>query len=131
MECGIRHRVLIVDDSKTTRDGVAEMVADAGLIPVVAADAREGLEHVRDGIDLVISEIRLPDVDGIDFLQAIRVIDRTLPLLLIARNAGPANLAEAETLEVAGLLTKPFTHFEFREALDAALYGGRRTLSHL
>ena len=71
------------------------------------------------------------EVDGPSFLWRIRAIDRELPILVMASDALALHAVEAQALGVAGCLLKPFTHFEFREALDAALYEGGRTLSDL
>lgn len=124
-----RHRVLIVDRSEAFRDLVAEMVADTGLLPVLAKDTREGLAHVRQGVGLVVCEVRTGELDGSRFLWRIRAIDWAPPILLIPDEPLAIDILEAEALGVAGCLLRPFTHFEFREALDAALYDGRRTLS--
>ena len=76
-------RILVVDDEPAMREAVASFLETRGYQVETAADAPSGLSIVRRGVDLVISDVRMPELDGIEFLQEIRPIQPNLPVILM------------------------------------------------
>ncbi|HEY7675598.1 MAG TPA: response regulator [Candidatus Methylomirabilis sp.] len=101
-------RILVVDDEPRTREAVALYLQDLGYQVESTGDAQSGLEVVRDGVDLVITDIRMPEMDGIEFLQEIRAAHPGLPVMLITGYPGPEASWDARQLEATAFLSKPF-----------------------
>jgi DNA-binding NtrC family response regulator len=101
-------RILVVDDEPRTREAVALFLHDLGYQVESTGDAQSGLEVVREGVDLVITDIRMPEMDGIEFLQEIRAVHPGLPVMLITGYPGPEASWDARQLEATAFLSKPF-----------------------
>jgi two-component system chemotaxis sensor kinase CheA len=79
-------RVLVVDDQFTVRELQRSILEAAGYPVETAKDGREGLERVRRGdIDLVLSDLEMPEMDGLEMLAAIRADPATesLPVVIV------------------------------------------------
>ena len=101
-------RILVVDDDTRTREAVMLYLQGLGYQVECTGDAQTGLDVVRKGIDLVISDIRMPEMDGIEFLQEIRALQPALPVILITGYPGPEASWDARQLEATAFLSKPF-----------------------
>jgi len=79
-----RAKVLIIEDDPDGRRSVTEAVADAGFDTVAAATAAEGLKRFeQDAFDAVLSDLVLPDQDGIAVLQKIKQLKPTVPVIIM------------------------------------------------
>lgn len=120
-------RILIIDDEENLRDLVKSYLRAEGYEVSEAADGETGVEAVRERHpDLVILDIGLPGIDGIETLRQIRTFSDVFVILLTAR-------AE-ETDKVIGLsvgaddyLTKPFSPRELVARVKAMMRRGRAT----
>lgn len=101
-------RILVVDDEPRTREAVALYLQGLGYQVETTGDAQSGLDVVRNGVDLVITDIRMPEMDGIEFLQEIRSVHPGLPVILITGYPGPEASWDARQLEATAFLSKPF-----------------------
>ena len=101
-------RILVVDDEPRTREAVALYLQGLGYRVETTGDAQSGLAVVRNGVDLVITDIRMPEMDGIEFLQEIRSVHPGLPVILITGYPGPEASWDARQLEATAFLSKPF-----------------------
>ncbi len=101
-------RILVVDDEPRTREAVALYLQGLGYLVETTGDAQSGLDVVRKGVDLVITDIRMPEMDGIEFLQEIRAAHPGLPVILITGYPGPEASWDARQLEATAFLSKPF-----------------------
>ncbi|MFK7987218.1 MAG: sigma-54-dependent transcriptional regulator [Sandaracinaceae bacterium] len=85
--------ILVVDDEKNIRRTLRMVLEGEGYDVVDAPNAEEGLERVRaGGVDLVLLDIRLPGMSGLEALPLLRASDPALPVIVIS---GHASLAEA------------------------------------
>ena len=76
--------VIFVDDDKDVRDTTIESLLLAGHEVTAFAKAERALERLsRDFRGVIVSDIRMPGMDGIQFLQAIQEIDEALPVILV------------------------------------------------
>jgi len=121
-------RVLVVDDQPDFRHGLARLLVMAGHAPSEAADGAEALRHLAaHPVDLVISDLFMPGVDGLEFL---RELARRHPgTRVIAVSGGgfmdPASiLAVATTLGAVRTLTKPIDPPRFLALVDEVLAAG-------
>ena len=117
-------RILIIDDDRAFREGLAETLADAGHIPIEAADAGSALALMtRETFDLVFLDYRLPMVDGIETLARIR--DRwgttAPPVVVLTAFATSGNTIAAMKLGAFDHLTKPIGRVDVLEVVERAL----------
>jgi len=79
-------RILIADDEKAIRDSLKMVLEDEGYSPETAADGNEALEKIKSGdFDIVITDIKMPNVDGIEILnQASKIAPSTFFIIMTA-----------------------------------------------
>ncbi len=118
-------RVLVVDDDVLVRETIACTLERAKHVVLQAGNGQEALDALDRGpLDLVISDILMPEVDGIGLILAMR--KRHPPLKVIAMSGGGRTrnmdfLRMAEALGAHKTLAKPFTPEQLAKAVDDAL----------
>lgn len=107
--------ILIVDDSATLRASVNFVLTDAGFDVLQAKNGQEGLEKLdeskRSGIkiDMIISDINMPIMDGITFIKEVKKGDfRFVPILILTTESENAKKMEGKAAGASGWLVKPF-----------------------
>lgn len=104
-----RPRVLVVDDEASIRDLLAKTLALADYDVDVAHDGRAALERMRLlGYDLLITDLKMPGVDGLAVIREARRLRANIPVIIITGFSTEASAIEAANLGVSGYLTKPF-----------------------
>ena len=104
-----RPRVLVVDDEASIRDLLAKTLALAEYDVDLAPDGRAALERLRIiGYDLLITDLKMPGVDGLTVIREARRLKSDLPVIIITGYSTEASAIEAVNLGVSGYLTKPF-----------------------
>jgi two-component system chemotaxis response regulator CheY len=108
----VTRRLLIVDDSKVMRDMVAACLRPIGEITFeFAASGLEAIERLAlAGYDLVVLDLNMPDVGGIEVIEFIRSQDklRSLPILVVTTRGDDASRARVLEAGASGFLAKPF-----------------------
>ena len=113
-------RILIVDDEAAIRRLVRGAVARAGHSVTEAADAATGLlEARREGCELVLLDLGLPDRDGLELIPLIKAMDRSV-VVLTARDATAEKVAALD-LGADDYITKPFDTEELLARIRAGL----------
>src|ERR1700691_3040858 len=113
--------VLIVDDSSVMRKIVERALRQAGLIlakVVGGGSGCEGLEALgREPVGLVVSDINMPSMDGLEFLRQIQSqgLARGVPVVMITTESGEEHVREALAAGAQGYTRKPFTPDQVRE----------------
>lgn len=97
---GSGERVLLVDDDEAVRRSAARILRDAGYAAAEAARPSEAIDRVSDGIDLLVTDIALPEISGRELADRVRERMPDLPVLFISGHADE---------EDPSLLAKPFT----------------------
>ena len=127
-------RVLVVEDEATLRDLLREALEDLGCVVSTAADGPAGLEIVMSGaaLDLLVTDVGLPGLDGRRLAEAARGVRPDLPVLFITGYAGGAldDLSDGADLP-AGMqvIGKPFTLAALADRLSEMIGLGRERLS--
>jgi len=118
-----RLTILIVDDNRDTADTTAVLLEEMGLEALPAYSAREGLDYLdeRKDVCLVISDIRMPGVDGFDFIRAVNHRFPQMPTLL---TTGLPVTDDDIVPRGTSILQKPFAFDELRRAMSERLYLG-------
>ncbi|BAE50236.1 response regulator [Paramagnetospirillum magneticum] len=105
-------RVLLVDDNEVNREVAAGLLQRRGHHVVCACDGHEGVEAAaRGGFDLVLLDMRMPGMDGIDTARAIRALPgeaAKVPLYLLTANPVKEDEARWREAGILGCLAKPF-----------------------
>jgi two-component system, OmpR family, response regulator MprA len=115
-------RVLVVDDDRALRDALRRALTLGGYDVVAAEGGREGLERVRSSRpDVVVLDLLMPDVDGIEVCHRLRADgDRTPILLLTARDAVDDRIAGLDA-GADDYLVKPFDVEELKARVRALI----------
>jgi putative two-component system response regulator len=125
-------RVLVIDDEGVVRGLMQEILREAGYSVQTAATAQEAAAHLATSeIDLVVSDIVMPDLSGLELLEAVRLHRPSLPVVLVTGADTYENLNQALTRGADGLVSKPFTHAALRDAVAAALERAGRSEQEL
>jgi two-component system chemotaxis response regulator CheY len=120
--------VLVVDDSKVMRDMV---VACLRSLPEArftqAASGLEAIERLSLGrFDLVVLDLNMPDISGIEVLEFVRAQDslKTLPILVVTTRGDETSRAQAMAAGASLFVTKPFTPDAIAQDAQRLLDGG-------
>jgi DNA-binding response OmpR family regulator len=113
--------VLVVDDEPTLRDSLAEALTQDGLRVITAADGREALERFRaDPPDLVLLDLMLPQVSGIDVCRILRR-ESTVPIIMLTAKDSEIDKVVGLELGADDYVTKPFSLNELMARIRAQL----------
>lgn len=118
-------KILIVDDSRVMRQIVVRTLRQAGLGGheiVEASNGKEGFDAVGEHQpDVVLSDWNMPEMTGIEMLQALRANGRNVPLGFVTSEGAPDMVSRAQASGAMFVITKPFTPEGFRDALEPVL----------
>ena len=121
--------ILVIEDHKEFRTTLTEMLRTAEHDVRAVGNGREGLDLLAtDSFDLLVTDILMPEVDGIELLTAVRKTHAHLPVVAISGGGSmPASLAlsMSTSLGADAVLFKPFFVDELLEAVDRALKTGK------
>ncbi|MFT3990567.1 MAG: response regulator [Luteolibacter sp.] len=115
-------RLLVVDDEPTLRLGFSYALTNASTQVDAAATGRQALElsAARD-YQAIILDLRMPDIDGIGVIQALRSIGSNVPIVLCTAALTPASALQAMQQGVVDYLLKPIRPPELRGVVDFIL----------
>ena len=121
-------RTLIVDDSTVMRKIVERSLRQAGLDPLVVYEAgsgSEGLDVLKSKqVDLILSDINMPSMDGLEFLRQIRAQNLApgVPVVMITTESSEEHVKQAILAGAEGYIRKPFTAEQVKERVLALLH---------
>lgn len=119
--------ILVIEDDEQLRGMLAQMLTQDNHRVMTAEDGEEGLRLVRDkNPELVITDILLPKMDGIEFIMALNRMGSPTAVIAISggRRAISAdfNLDSATLMGVKATIAKPFSLVDLRQAIAKALH---------
>jgi two-component system response regulator MprA len=121
-------RILITDDDAQIRTLLKRLLEIRGHVVIVAADGCEGLQRIRDGaLDLVVLDLVMPCMDGLETIKAMRAEDISVPVIVMsggARSNGTNLLPAALELGALRAIGKPFSNKDFVSAVENVLTRG-------
>jgi len=89
-------RILVIDDEASIRDSLRMTLEYDGYEFIGAATGQEGLALVeREAPDLVLLDVKMPGMDGLDVLERLRSMNETLPVVMISGHGTTATAVEA------------------------------------
>ena len=102
-------RILVVDDERSMRELLAIVLRRKGYEVLLAENGRTAIETLeREPVDLLISDIKMPDLTGVEVLRAAKRIDRDILGIMITAFASTETAVEAMRLGACDYLSKPF-----------------------
>ena len=117
-----RVKVLVIDDEKVVLDSVDKILTDEGYDVATNLSGRDGLnEALTTDYDIVLTDIRMPDIGGMRVLRDIKRSKPTLPVVMITGYASVHSSVQAMKLGAADYVEKPFTPDQLIKAVDTAL----------
>ncbi|WP_112321093.1 response regulator [Oceanibium sediminis] len=113
--------VLAVDDTRALRSMLADCLKKGGHQVVLAADGVEALDKLRQHKpDMVITDLNMPRMNGLDFIEAARrePEGRALPMLLLTTETAQSLKDRARAVKATGWLNKPFDPGQILSLVD-------------
>ena len=113
-------KVLVVDDSGIMRKIIIRSLNACGVSDIVeGANGNEGLAAFQSGpVDIVLTDWNMPEMSGLELLQAIRATGSAVPVIMITTEGDKSSVIEAVQAGVTDYLCKPFEQDELRDKLD-------------
>ncbi len=105
-------KLLVADDDRDFRESLDEDFSRRGKVTTLAAGGQEALDICRhvDQLHLVILDVHMPRLSGLEALQQMRALSAApVPCVLMSAQMDDKIVRQAESLQTAGLLSKPFT----------------------
>jgi len=125
MERQSAYRVLVIDDQRVVRQYLQLMLQRAGYDVLVASDGQKGIQALEtNSIDLVLTDLKMPILDGYDVLRYVQQSWPQVPVVLMTAYGSPTVEEEARQLGASGYLAKPFEFEALARILRQIRAGG-------
>lgn len=120
-------RILVAEDDADTRVALTQLLEGDGYAVQTASSGAELLELLSPWIleeqpeppaDVIITDIRMPGLSGLNIVEGLRANGCTLPIVVITAFADPSTRRRVEEMGVSALLPKPFEPAELERALE-------------
>jgi two-component system nitrogen regulation response regulator NtrX len=121
-----KSRILVIDDEAAIRDSLRMTLEYEGYEFIGAATGQEGLALVeRESPDLVLLDVKMPGMDGLEALDRLRAMNETLPVVVISGHGTISTAVEATKKGAFDFIEKPFASERVLVSLRNALDQGR------
>ena len=122
MESGVSTRILVVDDEESMRFFLARGLKKAGFEVDAVSSGRAAIDRLGStSFDVVLTDIVMPDVSGLDVLRAVHEMDKDAVVILITAHGSVENAIDALRLGAFDYLSKPFELKEILARIDRGL----------
>ena len=103
--------ILAVDDSASMRQMVGFTLTEAGYTVIAAVDGQDALARLPAPVDLVITDLNMPNLDGIGLIRSLRANPacRGLPIIILTTESQESRKLEGKAAGATGWIVKPFT----------------------
>jgi two-component system response regulator PilR (NtrC family) len=114
--------ILIVDDEFSMREFLTILLEKEGFRTLAAKDGESALEKIKSSkVDLLISDIRMPGMGGLNLLERIKEIDSSIPVIMMTAYASPEDAVSAMKNGAYDYITKPFKVDEIKSVISSAI----------
>jgi CheY-like chemotaxis protein/HPt (histidine-containing phosphotransfer) domain-containing protein len=119
---GEPRKILVCDDDKEVLSIISELLADDGYLVRSAPGARQALEILdREDVDVIVTDLKMPEMDGIELATRVRVFNRYLPIVFVSGFSSRDHLKTFLTLGVYRFVDKPFSSEELLSVVKTAV----------
>ncbi|MBM3601794.1 MAG: response regulator [Alphaproteobacteria bacterium] len=116
--------ILVIDDNSDVREVIQLMLEMADYRVVVAVNGSEGIVAFRTHKpDLVITDLHLPDMSGVDVVRELREIDRACRVVMVSGSTPREDLHDAAPASSVAILPKPFAKHDLLSVVARTLNG--------
>jgi DNA-binding NtrC family response regulator len=119
-------RILVIDDDASVAHIVNILLEQSGYRVTLAPTAKEGLEKFSsEAFDLVVTDLKLPDLSGLEIIRQIKVVDASVPIIMMTSFSSIDSAVQALRSGACDYIIKPFNNDEFVFSVDRAIYERR------
>ncbi len=109
----MKKNILIVDDSESIRELVGNSLENAGYSVIKGVNGRDGIDQLKsypDTVSLIITDLFMPEMDGIDLIREVRKDDtyKYIPILMLTTESQAEKKMEGKRAGATGWMVKPF-----------------------
>lgn len=109
-------KILIIDDHKPTLEAMSDALESQGYNIVSKSSGKEAIELIKgNNYDLILTDLKMPDIDGMEILKAVRDMNLETQVILITGHGTIDNAVEAMRAGATDYITKPIKVIELRE----------------
>jgi DNA-binding NtrC family response regulator len=121
--------ILLVDDELEILKSLGEILTRFGYQVIARQSGQEALASVKDRakIDLVITDYRMPGMDGLEFLNALRQMDPSVPVIMLTAYGAVESYLKSLSLGVYEYVNKPIKAKELGRIVQAAINSAEQT----
>ena len=114
--------LLLVDDNQRIHAEIYSLFSSIFKTITLAHDAKTALKHYKNkNIDIVITDIEMPDINGLTFIEEIRSTNQNIPIVILSAHTDTDYLLRAANLQIDGYITKPINFKKFESTLARAV----------
>jgi len=122
----MNEKVLVVDDERSICDAIAHILKGVGYSVTTAFSGTEGIKLIESmGFDLVISDIKMEDVSGIDLLKRVQEVTPDTPVIMITAFGSIESAVDMVRMGASDYITKPFVNEDLKLRVGKALESRR------
>ncbi len=118
-------RILVVDDKASMREMITQTLEDKGYEVLVATDGNAAITQAATGVDLVVTDLRMPGKDGLEVLKAVKTSSPETEVIVMTAFGTVENAVEAMRFGAHDYILKPFSIDELEIRVERALNSGR------
>jgi DNA-binding NtrC family response regulator len=116
------NRILLVDDDRMSREAIGDWLAEEGFHVIAVSDGKEAVQHIYDGISVIVTDLKMPRTDGLELLRIARQEAPHAAVIMVTAHGTVDSAVAALQLGAFDYLTKPvkpeeLTH-RIRQAID-------------
>ncbi len=102
--------IMTVDDSASVRQMVSFTLKNAGYGVIEAADGKDALGKLKGKVDMIVTDLNMPNMDGIELIRNVRAIPsyKFIPIVMLTTESQAARKQEGKLAGATGWIVKPF-----------------------